>query len=285
MRLLHDKLSEREIPNRLREFDGGHSWMPEALARSGMVWLQLQAMIAGLIPPDRELIASAYREDLNTVKRMVSEDRLLSAQRLLSSMSSEYDGLRDLAEISARSQALSHDPRVAEMRAKERRLDAYELDFTNRMRRVLRDFLATEPAPPPARLARELEIEDLLRRARLSGAEGDAAKRLLATVKTTMSFYLFRDLMAAGRPDHAASAMGVACRIDAQNPVFRYNLACAFSVAGRKRDALNALEEAIDRGFGDLDLMSSDPDLDAVRETDRYADLLNRLSEAGQDPR
>src|SRR5215510_8215204 len=56
-----------------------------------------------------------------------------------------------------------------------------------------------------------------------------------------------------------------------------YNLACAFALSGQKEKALDSLEKAINAGFTDRSQYESDSDLDSLRESDRFKDLLKRL--------
>ena len=56
-----------------------------------------------------------------------------------------------------------------------------------------------------------------------------------------------------------------------------YNLACAFALSGQKEKALDSLEKAIGAGFTDRRQYESDSDLDSLRESDRFKDLLKRL--------
>jgi ketosteroid isomerase-like protein len=56
-----------------------------------------------------------------------------------------------------------------------------------------------------------------------------------------------------------------------------YNLACAFALSGEKEKALNNLEKAINAGFTDKQQYETDSDLDSLRETERFKELLKRL--------
>lgn len=285
MRLLHARLSEEGIRNRLEIFDGGHSWMPEELARDGVAWMELQGMRKGSSPRDEDLIVREYQEDLDAAEGLAATGKLLEASRAFDAIASDYQGLLDVSGAVERAAVLNDDPRLHEARSQERRLDGFEMRYIQNMQGVFQVFLKTEPATSPSRLARELDIDDLVRRADRGGAEGIVAKRLLATVLTTTSFYMSRDLMARGRPNHAASVLGVACGIDDDNPVIWYNRACALALAGRRSAALDALEAAVERGFNDLELMSGDSDLDSIRRTDRYRELVKQLRGAGREPR
>lgn len=285
MRMLHARLTDDGIRNRLEIFEGGHAWMPVDLARSGVVWMNLQAMRDGSMPPDADLIGRAYRADLDAADAMAATGNLLGASRKFDAMVSDYQGLTDVSEASGRAAALNEDPRLRKNRSQEERLDGFEARYIQQMQGVFRTFIETDPALPPSQLARQLDLDDLARRADRGGAEGQAADRLLSTVLTATSFYLSRDLLAAGRPNHAASVLAVAAEIDPQNPVIWYNRSCALARAGRQMAALDALETAIDNGFDDLDLISGDGDLESIRGNDRYRELVKRIQMDQRDPR
>jgi ketosteroid isomerase-like protein len=56
-----------------------------------------------------------------------------------------------------------------------------------------------------------------------------------------------------------------------------YNLACAFALSAEKEKALDNLEKAINAGFTDRQQYETDGDLDSLRETERFKELLKRL--------
>ena len=56
-----------------------------------------------------------------------------------------------------------------------------------------------------------------------------------------------------------------------------YNLACAFALAGEKDKALDNLEKAVNAGFTDKQQITGDTDLESLRETERFKQLIKRL--------
>jgi hypothetical protein len=56
-----------------------------------------------------------------------------------------------------------------------------------------------------------------------------------------------------------------------------YNVSCAYALLGRTEDALTALEQAVDRGFGDKGWMEHDSDLDSVRGLARFKSVIERM--------
>jgi hypothetical protein len=66
---------------------------------------------------------------------------------------------------------------------------------------------------------------------------------------------------------------GRAIAADPDDPMLLYNVACNYAQLGRTDDALMALEQAVDRGYGDKSWMEHDSDLDAIRPLPRYQAL------------
>lgn len=56
----------------------------------------------------------------------------------------------------------------------------------------------------------------------------------------------------------------------------RYNLACSLCLLGRKSDSIEALKEAFDLGYDDLEWLGQDPDLDEIRDHPQYRELLEQ---------
>lgn len=66
-------------------------------------------------------------------------------------------------------------------------------------------------------------------------------------------------------------------QISPQNPIYSYNLACTLSLLGQTEDALSALEQAVDLGFDDEELLRKDPDLCPLRKDRRFQALVQRM--------
>lgn len=80
--------------------------------------------------------------------------------------------------------------------------------------------------------------------------------------------------------DAAAEALGQAARLDKESPsTSLYNLACAFALDGRQREALEALEFAIQAGYSDAEHLRKDPDLTSLRESAEF----ERLAQLAHD--
>jgi tetratricopeptide (TPR) repeat protein len=64
---------------------------------------------------------------------------------------------------------------------------------------------------------------------------------------------------------------------DPDDPMLLYNVACNYSQLGRLDDALEALERAVDKGWGDKAWLEHDSDLDPIRTSPRYQAIVQAL--------
>jgi len=86
-------------------------------------------------------------------------------------------------------------------------------------------------------------------------------------------------LFRAGKYDQCRAQIDRILQIDPDNEVAWYNLACVSSRQKKVDEALKCLNKAIDCGYSDLRHMERDEDLDAIRATRGYKDILSRKDE------
>jgi tetratricopeptide (TPR) repeat protein len=75
----------------------------------------------------------------------------------------------------------------------------------------------------------------------------------------------------------------IARRINRNDQLTLYNLACAYALSGgNTAAALDALEASVEAGFDDHEHMENDPDLESLRQEERYRQLIERLKSGGR---
>ncbi len=72
----------------------------------------------------------------------------------------------------------------------------------------------------------------------------------------------------------------IARRINPKDHLTLYNLACAYALHGDADGALDALEDSVKAGFADAGHMEKDPDLQSLRDLERYRLILKKLNES-----
>ena len=80
-----------------------------------------------------------------------------------------------------------------------------------------------------------------------------------------------------GEKERSLSLGARAIAADPDDPALLYNAACNYSQLGNIEDAISALEQAVDRGYGDKLWMEHDSDLVALRDNPRFKALAERM--------
>ena len=88
----------------------------------------------------------------------------------------------------------------------------------------------------------------------------------------------------AGEVIRMAEAAEQGVELLPDEPVWRYNLACAYARLGRRDEALAALEAAIELGFRKPRAIAADPDLAALKAERRFRELVDLAQELEDRP-
>jgi len=266
-------------PHRLAIFEGGHSWMPQEVALDAIEWFELLAMRSELRGRDPELVETLYEADLADANSLESEGRLVEAARRFNEMGRTYAGLRDTTDVQAAAWKIEGSPEYRKQLKQIKRWDAFERQYLEEMNRQFAELRDAEIVPPVAQMARRFRIDELQRRALEPGLEGVTARRALNSMVTGVGYYLPRDFMAAEQYDRLAASLELALKVNDENPVFWYNLACARARLNRGEPAVEALARALDLGFNNAELIATDTDLDVLRDRDDFKALMASLAE------
>jgi predicted esterase len=271
---LHERLRKWGTPERLEIFEGSHQWMPVEVARDAMDWMEVEAMKAGRRPRDEGLVSRLLERDLAGAAALESAGRPLEARRRYEAVAATFRGLADVSRAereAARLQALPATMRALKI---ERRWDGYEEATVRRHQDAYRELMTAELPLFLERFREAFGVRELRAHAAAAGYEGTVGRRLLNTLATRTGFYLARDLRKRGEYARAAIALAIAAEARPDRAWLWYDLACARARSGDRGGALDALEEAVARGYADRDHMAADEDLETLRGERRFQALL-----------
>ena len=86
-----------------------------------------------------------------------------------------------------------------------------------------------------------------------------------------------------GRYDEGLQVDQRLVRLEPEEPIVHYNLACSLSLLGRIDDGIEELTRAVDLGYEDVEHMLKDRDLRALRNDPRFEVLAKRLKETATE--
>lgn len=80
-----------------------------------------------------------------------------------------------------------------------------------------------------------------------------------------------------GEHERATEFARRALTINPDDPLLLYNISCMYSQLGNPNEALNCLEKAVDKGYGQRDWVEHDSDLDPIRGLPRFQTILQGM--------
>jgi len=192
---LEKQLTAAKLGHRIVEFEGGHEWMPPALAKEALQWLIT-----------RSGNARFWFDDLARAEKAAG---VVERQRRYAAMARDYAGIHDTSLVSARARIIAESKEYHDAIAAHDKVVEAERKYLAAAQKTL----GVKAPYDAAKAVAELKIDEL--RAR----QDDSAKRLLATLAAQAGFYLPRQMMSRREYERAIFFLTVA---KAVNPDSRY---------------------------------------------------------------
>jgi poly(3-hydroxybutyrate) depolymerase len=112
-----------QSPHRLAVFEGGHVWLPSAVAVQAVEWMEIQAMKSGLKPKNQAEIDAIFAERVAAADTTHEDAASLAAA---DGIAEDFGGLKDVSRFAARAAQLRNSPAVRDELKREADLDAQE---------------------------------------------------------------------------------------------------------------------------------------------------------------
>jgi predicted esterase len=277
MRQLTRALERMGVANRFATFEGGHSWLPPALAEEALAWLELQAMKAGRRDRDDAFITEMFNQGVSRARAAEAAGQSYEAYLRMAEVAGDFKGLRDVSEIEKRVAALKDDKTVKQAIKQEDDQDR-EQQMRAKELYTLRATIRNEEDGPAAYADLKKNLVALKKRADAPQTSRDrvVARRII----NEFMVYLSEQADALSRRKQYAAAaenLTLATLVAPDNPFVLYNLACAYALNRDRSRALDALKRAVEKGFKDAAALEGDKDLEALRDDPAYKQIVEEL--------
>ena len=80
-----------------------------------------------------------------------------------------------------------------------------------------------------------------------------------------------------GEAEAATAYARRALTINPEDPLLLYNISCMYALLGNPNEALDCLEKAVDKGYGQKDWVEHDSDLDSLRDLPRFQRIVEGM--------
>jgi len=140
-------------------------------------------------------------------------------------------------------------------------------------------------APPSDEASRTIIVGDLRRSLADLKKRSDVAQstpdralaRRVLNQFTVRSYELSMSLLDRKLYDRAVAVLDLDADIMPDNPRVFFRLACAYSLKGDKKRAIEALRKSVQKGFSNTAELESNKSLDAIREEAAYKKIVEEL--------
>ena len=280
---LKETFDARKVVSRFVVFDGPHNWMPKEFAERSLAWLQLRAMVKGLVPVDKEFIAQQFESRVAEAQAEQKSGDVLAAERAYREIAQDFSSFRDVKPQLALAKSLADS---AEFR-KARKNEKAALDLQDEVAKKIGNLVAgiNQGADQRTDFFTQLEsaVNDTYRDKKESSnpAHKQAIDRGLASAfayaaETGQQAMLKRDFISAKSMFQAGEV------IQPESAWASYLSATACAQLGEKKPAIQELKKAMEKGMTSAKALD-DAAFDRIRNEAEFKDLSAKLA-AGKQP-
>jgi dienelactone hydrolase len=278
VRQLARTLDGLSAPVHFAVFEGGHAWPPAVFCTEAVAWMELQAMKSGRRERDDKLIAELLIQQTDRLRADEVAKKTFDVYLRADALAKDFQGLANVTEFAIKAEQLKNAKEVKEGFRREKADEQLE-------QKTLRDFYGLRERLKAEEL-RTAVISDL--RSFLTGLRKDTessmpgSKRSIAR-RALANFWVLlieeaAQLRFQKKHSETAATLMLAAEIRPDNPQIFFGIARALALAKNRKDALEALKKAVEKGFSNLDELKTNPDLETIRSEQAYKQLIETLS-------
>jgi predicted esterase len=281
------------VPHRLLFFEGVHAWPDQPLCARAVGWMEVMAMKGGLRPKNEALVEAVVSREFEEARSFEEAGRTFWAVDRLEAAGRLAADLVELPGLAIRIEGLKARKEYGQFlgaeKRRDKRVDEFRSSFGGAFGLVEEDEAGGGPAVYAA--LKEMGIGFLKKEAKNGKTLEDRslASRLLfefsfAAQARANDLFQKDDLIRSAAYFDLAIA---AC----EEGLFRerylyFNRARVAALIGDKKKALEFLSAAVDKGLADIDLLENTKELDPIRKTDKFREILEKARKAAkQDER
>jgi dienelactone hydrolase len=277
LKQLDRALADAGVAHRLRIFEGGHAWAAAGDCTAAVEWLELHAIRSGSRTRDEAIIDASLGRAVAEAQAAESAHDFMRAAAAYEALAADYRGLRDVKDFEQKAAAIKASQPFKDDLKREK---AEEQFFQRRSREfvALLQQLRRREEHDAAMADAKRTIAALQKQASDENAESDrrGARRLLALYSVTVREEAaqqqysknFRDLI---------DSLVLANELRPGQPQTLYQLAAAYALSGEKREAIETLKRAVEKGWDDAGEIARNPAFDSIRGERAYRQLLETI--------
>ncbi len=280
---LKETLEARHVVSRFVVFDGPHNWMPKEFADRALAWFQLRAMVKGVVPMDKEFVATQFESRLAEAQAEQKAGDVLAATRAYQEIAQDFSKVRDVKEQEslAKTLAASEETRKAKKAEKE------ALKLQDETAHKIGDTVVGLGQSEDVRGQYMVELHAVVNEANDEQRKLSNPAMKHAIARALASAFAFaiengQQLMLKKTPIPARTMFEAGEVIQPDSAWASYLVATAEAELGLKKQAIEELKKAIEKGMTSASALD-DPAFDRIRNDAEFKELSAKLA-AGKQP-
>jgi dienelactone hydrolase len=277
MRIRRER-EDKGWPYRVRVFPGSHQWAPAVIFQDAVEWLTLKAMQSGDRPPDAAFIDQQLRRTLADAEDAEKMNDAIAQLNAYRSLVSDFTALRDVTESEKKLAELKKSSALKAALKNEQEQITDQSSLETEVSTKLRSYMSGAANDP---ITLENDILQAMRRLH------DQAEHSRNDAKRRVASRAFGELWVAGMEsgqeelearhfEKAEACFDLMSKVrDDPWPVLL--LAETHAAAGKKKQAIRDLQEAVRRGLTDAKAIESDDRLQILKADSDFQKLIESL--------
>jgi tetratricopeptide (TPR) repeat protein len=261
----------------LRTFDGGHQWPSPEIMQEAIEWLTIRAMSRALIATDSAVISSSANKTKMLVKNLTASGNLTDAARYMKYVIRDFPGTGFAKETTLRLASLEQSKSYKDALHEFQNISTLENSKKEKYIRQIENISNLPYVPDSVLSWWKSEIGTLNpMRDNTGSLKSPMASRLLNFISILCSEQgtaLFRQKQF----DLSSFYFEVCTLSDSENMNNFYNLARSLSSSNRKKEAIDALNKAINHGFNSKKLIEVEPAFNNIRNDEKFKLVYARM--------
>jgi len=284
LKSLQESLTKAGIIHRFQTFLGRHEWPPVSVATAAIEWMELQAIKAGKRPRNDGFINAMWQQLLNEARTLEESKNYTEAYQLYIDLAESFKGLRDVAEIETKVNQLGDSREVKAAIREEQGQIRKQRELESRLHALIagRDGGASvnqnEDGFDSGNLLPTI-LNDLRKQSKAS--EDTAQRRIARRVLDGLFVSLVEQgiglLETEKKYSESIKPLKLAIEVNPDRPGVYFYLAWAYAAEGNKKKSLQLLSTAVEKGFSDAAMITTNKAFDSIRNDPEYQQIMARL--------
>ena len=274
---LQDALEKAGYPRWLRIFNGAHEWAPGEVMEEAMIWFRIESMKAGREPRDSGFLDAQFTRMQQRAASFEQTGDLLAAWREYRQVAATFDTLKDVTVLRAKADALGKEKSVREALKREQGEFAEQVQLTG----DITSRLDSSKQDADDRFESDRDLRDQITRLRMNAQQEKRPERARVYKRALDGLFIGTFEMGDAALDgknftYAARLFDVCAQAKPDSEWAWRELAVAYALSGKKKDAFASLRKARDLAADKpafAKWLSSEPAFDAMRAYPEFAQL------------